>query len=126
MKKIVVSILTVVIMLTVGVKILKADSPDMYTPENETKCSYVTGKEGVNNYVNSGCFHVDSDNNGICDGCGICENNVSYMQIMAIIVIFVVSSNCNHRHNSCHYSDSNSDGICDNRHSHHRQHNRHH
>lgn len=65
MKKIVVSILTVVIMLIVGVKILKADSPDTYTPENETKYSYVTSKEGVNNYINSGCFHVDNDNNGI-------------------------------------------------------------
>ena len=125
MKKIVVSILTVVIMLTVGVKILKADSPDMYTPENETKYSYVTSKEGVNNYINSGCFHVDSDNNVICDGCGICQNNVSTSNNGNNCDI-CGKSNCNHKHNSCHYSDSNSDGICDNRHSHHRQHNRHH
>lgn len=125
MKKLVVSILTVVIMLAVGVKILKADSPDTYPLENETKYSDVNSQNGVNNYINSGCIHADNDNNGICDSCGICQNNVSTPNNSNNCGI-CGKNNCNHEYNSCYYSDSNNDGVCDNQHSQYRHHNRHH
>lgn len=123
MKKLIVSILTVVIMLAVGVKILKADSLDTYILEHNTESSNVISANGLNYYDNSGCIHGDCDNNGICDSCGTCQNNVSTSNNTNNYSI-CGKNNCNYEYNSCYYRDSNNDGAGDNRHSQYRYHNR--
>ena len=93
---------------------------------NTTRYKHLDGKTvKKSNSFEFTSYWADQNNNGICDGCGICQNNVSTSNNGNNCDI-CGKSNFNHKHNSCHYSDSNSDGICDNRHSHHRQHNRHH